>query len=519
MAAADHAILRLLVGDVVAQRYRILRHIASGGMGAVFEAAHLETGRHVALKIIREGRLLPDEESSWLERFRREARVIGALRTPHVVEVLDAGTDPTTGQHFIAMELLTGRDLASWLKELGPLPPLCAVKIVAQACRAVKRAHAAGVIHRDIKPSNLFLAESPEGEITVKLVDFGIAKVMTDELVLATGELTQTGSLLGTPSYMSPEQARGRREIDSRSDLWSLAVVLYKAVSNRVPHWREERPAHMIVAICNEPTPPIQGEAPWLPPEIARVLTRALARDISQRFQSADEMSDVLLALLPDGPHLTREMMRPLTELERSVTAELVSSPSVPTGVAPASRDDVGTEPGLVRTPSPRPTGWLRAGVLGTITILLAAGGYAAFRVTRVPAVAADTTPAPTAEPDARVAKVKVEPSDAEVTVNGQNVPVLGGSFEIRGRLGSMHEVWLRSGDRRVKHDIVIADKGASPESVSLPAPAASDVRTPTVHPVVRPATRSSKTSSNPTPSSGAPPKKGGVPIVDEFDK
>ncbi|HMR09409.1 MAG TPA: serine/threonine-protein kinase, partial [Polyangiaceae bacterium] len=225
-----------MIGEVVGGRYKITRRISSGGMGVVCEAIHEATGRRVALKIIRDSESFGEEKDAWLARFKREARAAGTIDTPHITQVFDASTDDATGQPYIAMELLVGNDLSRTLKNLGPLPPTVALKAIAQACVGLERAHDAGVIHRDIKPGNIFLSEGHAGRITVKLVDFGIAKVVEEDPTGETAELTQTGSLLGTPTYMSPEQAKGLKNIDHRADLWALGVVLYKALSDTVPH-------------------------------------------------------------------------------------------------------------------------------------------------------------------------------------------------------------------------------------------------------------------------------------------
>jgi serine/threonine-protein kinase len=182
---------------------------------------------------------------------------------------------------------------------------------------ALERAHEAGVVHRDIKPGNVYLSQDNLGQITVKLVDFGIAKVRSETLA-PENELTQTGSLLGTPTYMSPEQARGLRSIDHRADLWALAVVLYRMLCNRVPHPMREGLGLLILEICTQPAPPIQQFAPWVPTGVAQILDRALQLDIARRYQSAAEFRADIERMLGGSRALSVSMLRSLTEEEKS---------------------------------------------------------------------------------------------------------------------------------------------------------------------------------------------------------
>src|SRR5262245_50414533 len=201
-------------------------------MGAVVEGEHTGTGRRVAIKLVTR-EILHDQKQ--LVRFQLEARSASSIDSEHIVQVLDWGIDEATGLPFMVMELLVGEDLQQLLQRLGPLPAELALRITAQACRGLAKAHAAGVVHRDIKPGNIFLAQRDDS-ITVKLLDFGIAKITSEAFHRAEeGGLTRTGSMIGSPHYMSPEQAQGLKTIDGRSDIWSLGVVLYKALAGRTP--------------------------------------------------------------------------------------------------------------------------------------------------------------------------------------------------------------------------------------------------------------------------------------------
>src|SRR4051794_6908329 len=197
-------------------------------MGSVYEAEHTATGRRVAVKVITAADLTRD--STVVTRFQREARAAGAIDTQHITQVLDAGVDSADGRPFLVMEYMTGEDLQHVIKRIGPLSPDVALRVVAQACLGLQKAHEAHVVHRDIKPANLFLAKRDAGEIIVKLLDFGIAKVKMEQAQGNADDagLTKTGSMIGSPLYMSPEQARGDvKNIDHRTDIWSMGIVLY----------------------------------------------------------------------------------------------------------------------------------------------------------------------------------------------------------------------------------------------------------------------------------------------------
>jgi serine/threonine-protein kinase len=193
----------VIAGETIDGKYQIVRRLGQGGMGEVYEARHLGTGRRVAIKVVFGEALAQDREI--VARFQREARAAGAIESQHVVQVLDTGFDPESGHPYLVMEYLTGRDLQATLQELGHLPPDLALRIVAQVCLGLARAHEAGVVHRDIKPANVFLARLDGGEVVVKVLDFGIAKLRMEKFSTVDGtSLTQSGSLLGSPYYMSP---------------------------------------------------------------------------------------------------------------------------------------------------------------------------------------------------------------------------------------------------------------------------------------------------------------------------
>ena len=299
-------------------KYRIRDLLGRGGMGEVYEAEDTSTGLRVAVKVIHVG--TPAELKELLPRFRREAKAAMVIDSPHIARTLETGVDLETNAPFTVMELLAGEDLQQLLHRLGPLPPDLALRIVAQTCQGLVDAHASGVVHRDIKPGNIFLVKEGTGGRTVKILDFGIAK-LGEMYEVETAVLTRTGSMLGSPLYMSPEQARGIKNIDHRTDLWSLGVVLYCALAGRTPNQDIEAFGDLIIALCSQPSTPIQELAPWVSPDVAAVVDAALQIRADHRFQSATQMLDALKPLLPDGFALREEMLVSLADVERASVA------------------------------------------------------------------------------------------------------------------------------------------------------------------------------------------------------
>ncbi|WP_437338781.1 protein kinase domain-containing protein [Sorangium sp. So ce394] len=316
-----------MVGETLGGKYRIIRLLGQGGMGAVYEAQLAASERRVAVKVMHGAALQGGGLA--LKRFQREARTVAMLDDPHIVSVIDAGADPATGAPFMVMERLEGEDLHQRLRRAGALAPEAALRIAAQACRGLSRAHEMRIVHRDIKPANLFLARVDQGEIAVKLLDFGIAKIKEQAaqgLTTTTG-LTQSGAILGSPHFMSPEQARGLRDIDHRTDIWSLGVVLYHALTGHVPHEHIHALGDLILAICTEGPPPIRARAPWVPAEVAALVQRALERDPDRRFPSAAAMLDAMGPLLPAGGWALDEQL-----LARPAPREVAAAPAPEAG-------------------------------------------------------------------------------------------------------------------------------------------------------------------------------------------
>lgn len=298
-----------MLGQTIDGKYQIVRLLGQGGMGAVYEASHLGTGRRVAVKVILPG--VPISRDAIL-RFQREARAAGVIESQHIVQVLDTGIDREQGVPFMVMEYLVGEDLQKLGERIGALAPDLALRIGAQACSGLHKAHEARVIHRDIKPANLFLARRDDSDVVVRILDFGIAKVKEDQLTGAPDQaLTRTGSMMGSPLYMSPEQAVGSKAIDHRTDVWSLGAVLYEVLTGRSPHHSAQTLGQLIMAICSAPPLPLTQVAPSVPREVADIVQRALRIDPNERFQSAAEMRDAIRQLLSSGTNITEGMLVP----------------------------------------------------------------------------------------------------------------------------------------------------------------------------------------------------------------
>jgi serine/threonine-protein kinase len=271
-------------GHVIAGKFKLIEQLGRGGMGSVWAADHLALNSRVAVKII-DPAIANSTEA--LDRFLREAQSAAALRSPHVVQTFDYGVDG--GVPFIAMELLEGRTLAQRIEQDGPIPIDIAAVIMTQVCRAISRAHDAGIIHRDLKPDNIFLVTNDDEEIA-KVLDFGIAKATGS--VLGSSSQTRTGAVLGTPYYMSPEQAEGNRSVDHRTDLWSLAVIAFECVTGVRP-FESAALGDLILQICVRP---IRKPSSVLPvPELFdEFFAKGTQRDVSKRFQSSRELATAI---------------------------------------------------------------------------------------------------------------------------------------------------------------------------------------------------------------------------------
>ncbi|MET0793531.1 MAG: serine/threonine-protein kinase [Polyangiaceae bacterium] len=269
------------IGSIIAERYCLLQKLGAGGMGSVWLAHDQSLDSRCAVKLVDPEKAANEEVRV---RFEREAKAAAQIRGANVVDIFDHGI--WDGTPFIVMEYLEGEDLGARLERMGPLNCEQTYQIISQVSRALVRAHAAGIVHRDLKPENIFLVPGDDQEVA-KVLDFGIAK---HEQYSLAGKTTKTGSFMGTPYYMSPEQARGK-SIDWRSDLWALGVIGFQCLTGRPP-FESEALGELMGMIIYDPIPSMSGRNPGLPEALDDWWERAVARDREERFQSAKELSD-----------------------------------------------------------------------------------------------------------------------------------------------------------------------------------------------------------------------------------
>jgi eukaryotic-like serine/threonine-protein kinase len=275
------------VGHVLADKYRLVRMIGRGGMGAVYEAQHARLKRRFAIKF-----LYPElaRRHDVMVRFEREAEAAGALENENIAAALDFG-HATDGAPYIVMEYLQGEDLARLLGRAGPLPVQRAVRLIVQACCGLEAAHAKGIVHRDLKPQNLFICRRNDGSDLVKVLDFGVAKLRDAE---SSPLHTRSGALIGTPAYMPPEQVRGAKLIDSRADVYALGVILYELLTGNRPHPGNTH-HEVFYHLVTEPPVPLESLRPNLPAALCDIVHRALALEPADRFADAASFRSALM--------------------------------------------------------------------------------------------------------------------------------------------------------------------------------------------------------------------------------
>lgn len=486
-------------------------------MGTVYEAAHCVTGRPVALKVLLHELVHSDVA---VARFMREARSAATIDHAHAIQVSDVFQDES-GLPVIVMELLAGENLAQRIDREGRLSVGTVVEVLVPVLGALAAAHGKGIVHRDLKPDNIFLAER-DGKAIPKLLDFGIAKVLKDASSVSA-HLTSTGSLLGTPHYMSPEQASGK-PVDHRSDLWSIGVILFETLAGTLP-FQGDNFGQVFAAILQDDPADLRVAAPHVPDSLATLVRRCLSKRAADRVQSAGDIANALapLASLPiaryPAPKLDERTAAPgasaalLPVGETSqissprLSAEWTSDPTFESGPHPAAqaahvaRVDqafAAVTPNEV-TPAPGAPARASRGRLFVAVVasgLVALGSAAAYALRQpirtdvrsaamsaassaqtVPEFAA-SAPAPsmmTAQPTASFpthrASLRIEPPGASVEVDGRRSEVTDGTVSLSGPVGSSHHVRLSLGDRETTQEVVITSTAVFPEKVVLSAP------------------------------------------------
>lgn len=283
-----------LAGAVVAGKYRVRRVVGAGSMGVVCEAEHLEIGKRLAIKLI-DASLAGMKDIAL--RFRQEARAASLVESQHIVQVFDVGADDKLGLYLV-MEYLTGEDVAQLLVREGRLKPDVAVRIAVQVARGLSKAHEAGVVHRDLKPANIFLCAREDDDPLVKILDFGISKVIDASRADSKLKLTRAGTVVGTPQYMSPEQAQGY-SVDERTDVWALGLVIYEMLAGRPAYPELPTYEQFIIRLVSAPPDALADVAPWVPAPLARVVHDAIEHDIKKRIQNCADLARRLLEAHP----------------------------------------------------------------------------------------------------------------------------------------------------------------------------------------------------------------------------
>ena len=456
-------------GDLLAGKYRIERVLGRGGMGVVVSAVHEALDERVALKFLLPEALANQEA---VQRFLREARAAVKIRSEHVARVTDVGT-LESGAPYMVMEYLDGVDLARYLESRGPLPVPEAVEYMLQACEALAEAHALGIVHRDLKPANLFRIERVDGTPSIKLLDFGISKVIAHQVAL-----TQTSSMLGSPLYMAPEQMTSSKHVDARADVWALGIILFELVTGEPPFQGETLPEVCAQNLTTEPRP-IRALRGDVPPELESVVARCLHKEREQRYGSVAELA---VALGPFAPQ------RALVSVERvsRVLNRQGAEPSEPPAPARtgAETQAAWSETAVPLTIPKRSTPWLAVAAAG----LLVVGGSTVLLLSR-------------SEPDAAVA---ARPEEGSQPVPQRTSPV---PAEPSAPDAAPAPATVRPAPTdRASLDGASSDRAPSDtEATSEPSPSSSP-------PSSSPPSSSPPSSSPPSPSSSSPPTSARTP-------
>ncbi|MDP3274977.1 MAG: serine/threonine-protein kinase [Deltaproteobacteria bacterium] len=517
-----------LIGQTIAHKFKLLRLLGAGGMGAVFEAEDTLMRRRVALKIMR-----PEvaRRQELVQRFVREARAANAIQHRNIVKIYDLARDEESGTFYIVQELLSGEGLSTRLERAGKLTPAEVMGIMGPVLDALHAAHEHGIIHRDIKPDNVFLHRGEDGTTVPKLIDFGISKIAEAEEGLAK---TQTGTALGTPYYMSPEQVRGDSKIDARADVWSAAIMLFELLTGTKPFFADNYNI-LILKIMTERAPLVHEVEPTLNAEISRVLAEALAPDRDHRISSARTLRirfEEAVTHESEGRDSFAVPLRSLSDRPldstqpdpRGAHREFLTQAARPSAVSPvadlAMHELVHSQTLLPAVSADRasvsPPRGLRWAAAGVALVLVGVGAFA-LRSNATP-VASQTHPAAPAaavthaeplptllpRPAPLVPPARVEtPAPLAVVTAPPIAPSRGDRRG--GRRGAPEVVPLQapSGPTAPATAVVAAVTPPAAPSVEAPRPAPTPAPAPT--PVAEPAAAATTPEAQPTPRNGGP--------------
>jgi hypothetical protein len=429
-----------LIGQTFDNKFRIIRLIGRGGMGEVFEAEHAQLGKRVAVKLMLE-KYNGDREA--IARFTREALAAGRIGDPHIIDVMDIGTAPD-GRAYVVMELLVGQPLSRLIEDNGPLPLNRALKIMRQVLRAVGAAHTKGIVHRDLKPDNIFLTTQGEQQDFVKLLDFGISKIMDPEAIAAT-KLTTTGVVMGTPLYMAPEQAMGN-EVDHHADIYACGVIFYEMIAGRPP-FEGHTYAVLVAKLLTTDAPLLSDLREGVPPRLVAAIHRALEKEPQARHAHCD--------------------------------AFLLALPATQSGSPVELAGTVASGPQVVAVPVPAPAAASKRNLIIGVAAALAGVAVASVILVKLQSAPTATTPEPTEKvepvspaPSPTRIELAVSPADAVVTLDndpkhtyrdGQSIVVTPGPHELKvelaGHLPQTRTVTVGEGKTNKQSFALIPDK------------------------------------------------------------
>jgi serine/threonine protein kinase len=492
-------------GDILAGKYRVEHVLGAGGMGVVVAAHHVQLESKVAIKF-----LLPHmlRNAEAVTRFAREAKAAVRITSEHVARVFDVGT-LDTGAPYIVMEFLEGGDLAAWLTEKGPLPIEQAVEFILQASVALAEAHGLGIIHRDLKPANLFWIRRADGQLSIKVLDFGISK-LTDlsDGGEGAGSVTKTSAIMGSPLYMSPEQMRSTKTADAQSDIWALGVILYELVTGNVPFTGQSAMEIAINAATVPPDPP-RKHRPELAPGLEAVILKCLEKDRKTRYRNVAELAAALAEFAPNSGGSVERIRRTLHSSSglppAPATGDVATNPTLLSGnvALAASPGGAASQPAVVaitagpvgrtlhEVPTKRARGGFGAAAIGIAAALVVGGSLAAFALSHgatphAAAAASSSTPVSATAPSSAPGPSATPPPEAQPAATPTTAPT------------------------------VAVPVASAPVSVSMVAPTSAPV-TPShasPHVVHPPKTAPAAPAAPPSPqTSSAPPPKAVNPL------
>lgn len=355
-------------GDILAGKYRVDRVLGIGGMGVVVAAHHVDLDDRVAIKF-----LLPEalHNGEAVARFAREAQAAVKIKSEHVARVTDVGR-LENGAPYIVMEYLEGLDLSAWLQQRGRLPVDQAVEFVLQACEAIAEAHSLGIVHRDLKPANLFVIRRPDGGLSVKVLDFGIAK--RTNAAGAAAAITSTAAVMGSPLYMSPEQLNSSKDADARTDVWALGVILHELLSGESPFLAETMPGVMMKITASEP-PPLRARRPEVPAALERVILTCLEKDRVKRFPTIGDLAHALVDFGTPRARISVERIAGL--MAASGIALSASGVQPPPSTVPANTAGTMASWDQTANSNKRGRGTLYGGLAAAAVLVIGVAGFA----------------------------------------------------------------------------------------------------------------------------------------------